>query len=143
MQYKRPTTATKYDEKVTTKLDRHIGKLVKRLRLQSGITKTELGLRTGISLQQLNKYEDAENRVSVSRLYWLARALNTSPNYFFDSFASKDTAISGLSDNEQEAFLNDAIDKEKKELVDAYFSIQDTEKRKWHLDHIKQDSLPE
>ncbi len=138
-------TATVYDESLTRKLDIHIGTTIKRLRIKSGITQTELSNGTGVSLQQGQKYENAVNRVSASRLYWFARTLRTSPNYFFDSFVSQNNLGAGLYDNSQEAFSheNSAYEIEKQELIDSYFSIKDPEKRKWHLEHIKQVSSSE
>ena len=146
-----------HDEAVTRHLDIHIGNLIKRLRIKSGVTQIALSKGTGVSLPQIQKYENATNRVSASRLYWFARTLRTSPNYFFDSFVSKNTKTTGLSDNQQSVFSygdiaacddtdgdnTDIMVRESEELLAAYFAIKDPKKRHWHLLHIKQDSLSE
>ncbi len=139
------TPAIAHDEHVTRQLDLHIGSLIKRLRLKSGITQTALSQGTGVSLQQIQKYESAINRVSASRLYWFARVLRTSPNYFFDSFVSQNNEKTGLCDNEQDGFISQhtELEREKEALLTSYFAIKDPTKRKWHLDHILQDSLSE
>ncbi|MBL4588950.1 MAG: hypothetical protein JKY11_02580 [Alphaproteobacteria bacterium] len=51
----------------------------------------------------------------------------------------------GLSDNMQESFNHEEMDNdvEKEELLKAYFSISDPVKRRWHLKHLKQDSISE
>ena len=120
-----------YSEEATRLLDIHIGKTITKLRLGLGLTKKELGVRTGVSLPQVHKYEESSNRVSASRLYWFARALRTSPSYFFDSFITQPSNATALSDNEQEPFWDDLpeIISEKEELLDAYFSIENKETR--------------
>ena len=135
--YKIKPSTYKYDSTVTHNLDIHIGKTIEKLRLELGLTKRELSHRTGVSLPQIQKYEDATNRVSSSRLFWFARALNTSPNHFFDSFVTKPLSSTGLSDNEQEGFSFDDMLMEEEELLDAYFSIEDKEKRQDILKNIK------
>lgn len=138
-----------HDEHVTRQLDIHIGNLIKRLRIKSGVTQASLSKGTGVSLAQIQKYENATNRVSASRLYWFARTLKTSPNYFFDSFVSLNQKLTGLSDNPQEAFVhdNDAVkaraDIETQEILDAYFKIKDAEKRTWFLRLMQQEASQE
>lgn len=141
----RSSSKIEYNETFTRQLDIHIGSLIKRLRIKAGITQSTLSKGTGVSLPQIQKYENATNRVSASRLYWFARTLNTSPSYFFDSFVSRNTPPMGLSDNMQEGFNHEKLDNdvEKEELLRAYFSISDPAKRKWHLKHLKQDSISE
>ncbi|MGB1077424.1 MAG: helix-turn-helix domain-containing protein [Bdellovibrionales bacterium] len=135
--YKIKPCAYQYDSAITNNLDVHIGQTIKKLREEQGLTKRELSLRTGVSLPQIQKYEDSTNRVSSSRLYWFARALNTSPNHFFDSFVTKPLSASGLSDNEQEPFVFDDPLLEEETLLSAYFSIKDPEKRQEILENIK------
>lgn len=148
-------SVSEYNDELTKQLDRHIGALIKRLRLSSGITQSALSHGTGVSMAQIQKYENATNRVSASRLYWFARTLRTSPNYFFDSFVSRNDVNLGLSDNIQDNFEVGLVDsgdleieisqspellEERDQLLKAYFSIKDPVKRRWYLDHIRQDS---
>jgi transcriptional regulator with XRE-family HTH domain len=135
---------THHDEDLTHQLDSHIGRLIKRLRIRSRITHTDLSHASGVSVQQIQKYENATNRVSASRLYWIARALRTSPNYFFDSFVSQNNTSNNLSDNQQEQLLIDIPKKiSEEELISTFFAIKDPAKRQWYLDHMKQDSSQE
>ncbi|MFD9900960.1 helix-turn-helix domain-containing protein [Mesorhizobium sp. NPDC059025] len=55
--------------------DRHVGRQIATVRVQSNISQAQLARAIGISFQQLQKYECARNRVSASMLYEIARAL--------------------------------------------------------------------
>lgn len=61
-----------------------IGKRIRIARIMKDMTQAELGSRIGITLQQIQKYERAHNRVSASRLLSIAKALETDITYFFD-----------------------------------------------------------
>ncbi|MBL4588949.1 MAG: helix-turn-helix transcriptional regulator [Alphaproteobacteria bacterium] len=67
----RSVSKIEYDEAYTRQLDIHIGSLIKRLRIKAGITQSTLSKGTGVSLPQIQKYENATNRVSASRLIGL------------------------------------------------------------------------
>ena len=54
--------------KSPTDIDREVGKRLRALREEAGISQTALGDGSGITFQQVQKYENGANRVSVSRL---------------------------------------------------------------------------
>lgn len=64
-------------------VDIYVGNQIRELRLAQGMTQMKLAARIGVKFQQLQKYETAVNRVSASRLYDLAQALNVSILSFF------------------------------------------------------------
>jgi transcriptional regulator with XRE-family HTH domain len=51
----------------------------------------------GIAVQQLQKYETGENRVSVSRLVEIARHLNVPVAWFFDKAGSSNGTTAGAT----------------------------------------------
>ena len=53
-----------------------------------GISQRDLAEALGIRFQQVQKYENAKNRISAGRLFEIAAALDTSISYFFEG-ASK------------------------------------------------------
>jgi transcriptional regulator with XRE-family HTH domain len=57
-------------------LDRLIGRNIRFYRIESGLSQTALAESIGVTFQQLQKYENAANRVPASRLIQIARALN-------------------------------------------------------------------
>lgn len=56
-----------------------MGLVLRRRRIALGLSQTELANQAGISFQQVQKYEKALNRVSISRLFDFAEALCDSP----------------------------------------------------------------
>jgi len=71
-------------------IDLHIGRKLRRRRRVLGMTQEEVGRRVGVRFQQIQKYECAANRVTASRLFCLAQALDVPVNYFFDGLSAND-----------------------------------------------------
>ena len=68
---------------MTNPIDIKVGAAIRQRRKSCGMTQSALADKIGISFQQLQKYETGFNRVSASRLWYIARALNTEPHLFF------------------------------------------------------------
>jgi transcriptional regulator with XRE-family HTH domain len=68
-------------------IDRHVGLRIRMRRKELGISQERLAEALGLTFQQVQKYERAANRVSASKLWEIARALNTSVAYFYDGVA--------------------------------------------------------
>lgn len=64
-------------------VDMHVGHQIRVARLALNITQQELAARCGITFQQIQKYENATNRVSASRLWQIAQALEKPMIWFF------------------------------------------------------------
>lgn len=64
-------------------LDRAIGLRIQELRIACGMSRQDVAKLIGITHQQVAKYESGDNRISASRLYELAQALNVHIGYFF------------------------------------------------------------
>lgn len=56
--------------------DIRLGKTLQNVRFQMGLSQKDVAKKIGVSFQQIQKYETADNRVSVSRLIQIARALD-------------------------------------------------------------------
>ncbi len=65
-------------------VDIHVGARVRLRRTLRGMTQTDLGDAIGVTFQQMQKYEKGTNRISASRLYALAGALDVPISFFFD-----------------------------------------------------------
>lgn len=68
-------------------IDRHVGLRIRMRRKELGISQERLAESIGLTFQQVQKYERAANRVSASKLWEVARALNTSISYFYEGLA--------------------------------------------------------
>ena len=65
-------------------IDEQIEKIY-NLRMNRGISRSDLAKKAGVSQQQIAKYEDATNKISASRLALLAKVLNKDISYFYES----------------------------------------------------------
>ena len=63
----------------TSALYQVLGARIRSLRVSARMTMAELGSLLGVTHQQIHKYERGQNRISVSTLLALARALGVSP----------------------------------------------------------------
>lgn len=71
------------DARHPTKIDRHIAKRLREARKEAGLTLQAVAADSGVAFQQIQKYANASNRVSASRLYALAKALKKPITYFY------------------------------------------------------------
>lgn len=68
--------------------DIKIGARVRAARILRGISLAQLGRMAGdITFQQMQKYENATNRISVSRLIEIAHALRQPISFFFEDIS--------------------------------------------------------
>ena len=63
-------------------VDRLIGKRVMMRRRERGLSQAALAEQLGISFQQLQKYEQGQNRITVARLAKIAAELDVAIGYF-------------------------------------------------------------
>ncbi len=67
-------------------LNREIGRKIRELRKQKGLTLKHLANRTGLSVSLISQIELAKTSASVSTLYKIASALGVKMSYFFSDF---------------------------------------------------------
>ncbi len=111
-------------------VDAHVGKRVRHRRWMMGMTQQQLGDMVGIKFQQIQKYETGMNRISASRLWDIAKALDVPINYFFEGLESE--SLSDASETEPAvAARGDLLaDKEALELVRSYYAIPENQRRR-------------
>ena len=68
----------------TRAIDNLVGAKIKELRMSQGLSRVQFAKKIDCSYQQLSKYESGNNRVSIGRMYIIARALNKSLMYFVE-----------------------------------------------------------
>lgn len=108
-------------------VDVHVGKRIRQRRWLVGMTQQDLGDAVGIKFQQIQKYETGANRVSASRLWEIADALDVHVTFFFDGLSPR----KGASDAVVGAIPTDmAEDREAVELVRAYYAIPEHQRRR-------------
>lgn len=117
---------------MSTDIDLHLGKRLRRRRRLLGLTQQQLAGACGVRFQQIQKYECGANRISAARLWQLSSALEVPVGYFYD----------GLTDAERRDIANDAAHREPSEggemfarketldLVRAYYQLGERPRRR-------------
>ena len=81
-------------------VDLLVGRRVRLLRKCQGMSQTELANAIGLTFQQVQKYEKGTNRISASKLFEIAQALNVEVAALFaDATASNAGADSEAEDS--------------------------------------------
>ena len=114
-------------------IDVHVGSQLKLRRIMLGLSQERLAEELGITFQQVQKYEKGLNRIGASRLWDLAQVLGVSVAYFYENIDenSKNKSprkISNqliLSDNVKEFDMSILLNKDIRELINAYIQISD------------------
>ena len=65
-------------------VDAHVGSRIRMRRKILGVSQEKLAESLGLTFQQVQKYERGANRVSASKLYQIAKALEAPILYFFE-----------------------------------------------------------
>ncbi len=106
---------------MTSDIDLHVGKRLRRRRRLLGLTQQALGDQVGIRFQQIQKYECGANRVSASRLFELSEALCVPVQHFYEGLSEHD---SDTGTPDQDVLAPDILSKkETMDLVRAYYSM--------------------
>lgn len=101
-----------------TPVDVFVGERIRFRRIELGMTQTELADKVAVRFQQVQKYENGQNRVAASRLWHIAEALDVPVNYFFDN-------PNGLSDMDKEKTVET---RRNRELVTLFEDLPETQK---------------
>ncbi|WP_424831176.1 helix-turn-helix domain-containing protein [Ruegeria sp.] len=111
---------------MTHHVDVHVGKRVRHRRWLIGMTQQQLAQQVGIKFQQIQKYETGANRISASRLWDIAEALDVPVSFFFEGLEEEQK-----SDADKKSVPADLMgDKEALDLVRSYYSIPENQRRR-------------
>ncbi|GAA6213103.1 helix-turn-helix transcriptional regulator [Hyphomicrobiales bacterium 4NK60-0047b] len=118
----------------TYNIDRHVGEKLRERRILLGITQKHLASQNGVTFQQIQKYELGKNRISVGRLYRIAKILQVDMDYFFDGY--EDTSISEIC-LETEKSSTSSIDLIDYKFLAAFSKVKDKKIQKALLAFLK------
>ena len=118
-------------------IDVHVGRRLRARRRLLGLTQEALATAVDIKFQQIQKYESGSNRVSASRLWALAKALDVPVSYFFEGMNGSEPKLehdlSGEYAVEKLPAAEILDEKETIDLVRCYYQL-DKEPRRRLLD---------
>ena len=112
-------------------VDVYVGTRLKIRRLELGLSQNKIGEMTGITFQQVQKYEKGSNRIGSSRLYEFEKILKVPVSYFFEQYELTFGDNGVLSDNRASFDDKDNVsEKEILTLIKNFSAIKDPNVRK-------------
>ena len=109
-------------------VDVHVGKRIRHRRWLVGLTQQQLAEQVGIKFQQFQKYDTGATRVSASRLWDIADALDVPVSFFFEGLeAGAAEAPAARTENVPSDLLGD---KEALDLIRSYYAIPENQRRR-------------
>ena len=113
---------------MTHPVDVHVGKRIRHRRWLVGMTQQQLAEKVGIKFQQIQKYETGANRVSASRLWDIADALDVAVSFFFEGI---EDSSAETTESSSENMPTDLMgDKEALDLIRSYYAIPENQRRR-------------
>ena len=109
------------------KVDVHVGQRIRQRRWLTGMTQQRLAELVGIKFQQIQKYETGANRVSASRLWDIAFALNVDVAHFLEGLEAEKPQPEKALDNTPADLSGD---KEAMDLIRSYYAIPENQRRR-------------
>ena len=111
-------------------VDVYVGTRLKIRRTELGLSQNKIGEMTGITFQQVQKYEKGLNRIGSSRLYEFAKILKVPVSYFFEQYELTFGNNGVLCDNKASFDDKDISEKEIVTLIKNFSAIKDPTVRK-------------
>jgi len=118
-------------------VDVHVGKRIRTRRWMLGQTQQQIADAVGVKFQQVQKYETGANRVSASRLFEIAKALNTPISFFFEEIESQgnetehqDSLMENGAADEDHVSIEQFSDKEALAFLRHYYRLDEEPRRR-------------
>ncbi len=122
-------------------VDKLVSHRLKMRRIMLGLSQNDLGKAVDVSIQQVQKYEKATNRISSGRLFAFAQFLRVPVSYFYNQTNDSKNLIGSIfaekaADYDSED--NDAVtEKEVISLIKSFSEIKNPQSRKKIVELIK------
>ncbi len=127
-----------------TPLDYHIAAKIKQFRLSIGMGQEQLAELTGVSFQQIQKYEAVSNRITAAKLYEISQILNKPMHNFFKDFKNEEGKYYTYKVKSQKKLqAEDAVlTKELLPLIRAFNRIENKQIKKHVVSLVREISGP-
>lgn len=96
-----------------SEIDVYIGQIIANWRNKFGMRQKDLADKIGVTFQQLQKYETAGNRISASRLFQIAQAMEVSVGALFCEVEK----------------YNDIYDKTMRDVIRCLYQMNEADKK--------------
>ncbi len=122
-------------------IDRLVSQRLKMRRMILGLSQQDLGNAVDVSIQQVQKYEKASNRISSGKLFTLSKFLKVPISYFFEQGDDTTNTIGAMfaeSSEDYDANDKDSVtEKEVVSLIKAFSEVKDQQSRKKIIELVK------
>lgn len=125
-------------------IDHLVGRKLKLRRMMLGMSQSDIANAVDVSIQQVQKYEKATNRISSGKLHAFAKFLKVPISYFFNDTNDVGTATKNLAEDAAKYHVdkksNDpqiVSEKEVVSLIKAFSEIKNINSRKKVIELIK------
>jgi transcriptional regulator with XRE-family HTH domain len=122
-------------------IDKLVSRRIKMRRMMLGLSQHDLGKAVDVSIQQIQKYEKATNRISSGKLYTLARFLKVPITYFYNQAEDSSNIIGAIFSEDATNYNTDQQDtvteKEIVSLVKSFTDIKSPQSRKKIIELVK------
>jgi len=113
-----------------TPVDQYIAKKLRQFRVTHGLSQDRLGDLSGLTFQQIQKYEMAKNRIPASRLFEFSQILQRPFSDFFEGLKADRMYYNYEFESERKLQKKCAeFDAELLPLISAFKNIEDSEAR--------------
>ncbi len=124
-------------ERSPAEVDMHVGARIRMRRRFLGLTQQTLAESLGLTFQQVQKYERGANRVSASKLYDIARALQAPVPYFFEGLADTGSEEADAARGAERNIRDFLMTAEGQELATLYPRISQSRLRRQVLELVR------
>jgi transcriptional regulator with XRE-family HTH domain len=123
-------------DKSPNPVDLYVGGRIRMRRRSLGVSQEKLADDLGLTFQQVQKYERGANRVSASKLYEIARSLQTPVAFFFEGL--NDPTQAGAYDPPSDIFVHEFLmTNEGLELATVFPKVRKSRLRRRILDLVR------
>ncbi len=126
-----------------TEADYFIAKRLREFRLSIGMSQKELGELTGLSFQQIQKYEKVENRITAAKLYEFAQILQRPIASFYEGLECEAEGYNYVPSAElTRKKVEDEMNKDLLPLIRSFNRIENKQIKKRIVELVQDISGP-
>jgi transcriptional regulator with XRE-family HTH domain len=111
--------------------DKLVGQRVRLRRMHKGVSQKALAEQLGVTFQQVQKYENGQNRITASKLKTIAASLDMPVQFFLQTDEDQQ------SPKHEDSLTHLLKDRDAISLIRAFSSISDKHLRKAIVDHVR------
>jgi transcriptional regulator with XRE-family HTH domain len=128
-------TEQRVNKKKPDEADIIVGRQIQAIRMRARVSREWLGDRLGITFQQVQKYENATNRITVGRLCDIARVLEVPLMRFFEGVPAVAPSPDGMQEGEGAGWIgSETLSADEARLLDRFRDVGDPNVRRMLLD---------